>query len=202
MIKRSAVVLMMVCGVGTLVAGQRTPASPPLAREAQMAAAVLAAPEDRRAGATVLGWDEQGKLTTLRPGSNDLICISDNPAVEGFSVACYQKDLDAFMARGRELTAQGVTDDKVRDQTRWKEIEAGTLKMPREPRMLYVLSGKTYDAASGSIANSYERWVLYVPFATAAATGLGTKPVDSEPWLMDAGTPGAHIMIAPPRPKP
>ena len=173
-----------------------------LSSEAQIAAAVQAAPEDRRAGAAVLGYDAAGKLTTLRAGSNDLICVADNPAVDGISVACYHKDLDAFMARGRELTAQGVTDDKVRDQTRWKEIEAGTLKMPREPRMLYVLSGKTYDAATGAIGNAYERWVLYVPFATAEALGMGTKATDNEPWLMDAGTPGAHIMISPPRPKP
>jgi hypothetical protein len=173
-----------------------------LSPEAQIAAAVQAAPEDRRAGASVLGYDTAGKLTQLRPGTNDLVCIADNPAAEGISVACYHKDLDAFMARGRELTATGVTDDKVRDATRWKEIESGTLKMPREPRMLYVLNGKTFDPATGAIGNAYERWVLYVPFATADTLGMGTKPTDNEPWLMDAGTAGAHIMISPPRPKP
>jgi hypothetical protein len=179
-------------------AGQQQPLSP----EAQIAAAVQAAPEDRRGGAAVLGYDTAGKLVALRPGSNDLICVTDNPAVDGLSVACYHKDLDAFMARGRELTAQGIVDDKLRDQTRWKEIEAGTLKMPREPRMLYVLSGKTFDAATGGIGNAYERWVLYVPFATAETLGMGTKATENEPWLMDAGTAGAHIMISPPRPKP
>lgn len=170
--------------------------------EVQVAAAVLPAPEDRRSGATVLGYDESGALTTLRRGTNDLICIADNPKLEGFSAACYHKDLEPFMARGRELTAQGITDDKVRDQTRWKEVEAGTLKIPREPRTLYVLTGKAYDAAGGQVANAYTRWVLYVPFATAESTGLGTKPIDSGPWLMDAGTAGAHIMISPPRPRP
>lgn len=188
---RTIAPLMLVCVL--------VPAAAP-AQDAQVAAAVLAAPEDRRADATVLGYDASGKVTTLRQGSNDLICIADNPKVDGFGVACYHKDLDPFMARGRELTAQGVTDDKVRDATRWKEVEAGTLKLPREPRMLYVLNGKAYDAATGTVAGAYERWVIYVPFATAASTGLGTKPVDSEPWLMDAGTAGAHIMISPPRP--
>jgi hypothetical protein len=184
-----------------LAAAAAAAAQQPLSSEAQVAAAVQAAPEDRRADATVLGYDDKGNVTTLRQGSNDLICLADNPAVEGFSVACYHKDLDAFMARGRELTKQGVTDDKVRDRTRWQEIEAGTLKMPREPRMLYVVTGKTYDASTGTIGNAYERWVLYVPFATAATLGMGTKATDSEPWLMDPGTAGAHIMISPPRPK-
>jgi hypothetical protein len=193
---------LLLVGCGVLVVSAAAAAQQPLSSDAQIAAAVQAAPEDRRADATVLGYDAKGALTTLRQGSNDLIYLADNPANEGFSVACYHKDLDAFMARGRELTQQGITDDKVRDQTRWKEIEAGTLKMPREPRMLYVLSGKTYDPATAAVGNAYERWVLYVPFATAASLGMGTKATDNEPWLMDQGTAGAHIMISPPRPKP
>src|SRR5688572_18532543 len=85
-------------------------------KDAQIAQAVLAAPEDRRANAAVLGF-VGGSVVPLRPGTNDLVCIADNPAAEGFSVACYHKDLDPFMARGREMVAKGITDDKVRDQT-------------------------------------------------------------------------------------
>ena len=169
---------------------------------AQIAAAIQAAPEDRQAGAMVLGPDASGKSVTLRPGTNDLVCLADNPKIEGISVACYHKELNPFMARGRAMTASGITDDKVRDQTRWKEIEAGTLKMPREPRMLYVLTGKSYDAATNKIEGAYLRWVIYLPFATAATTGLGTKGGPGVPWLMDPGTAGAHIMISPPRVTP
>ena len=167
--------------------------------DAQVAAAVQAAPEDKRASATVLGFDAAGTLTTLRKGTNELVCLADNPRVDGISVACYHKDLEPFMARGRELTAQGVTDDKVRDQTRFKEVDAGTLKMPKEPRMLYVTSGKAFDAATGQIAEASTRWVIYVPYATAETTGMPTTPGPGVPWLMDPGTAGAHVMIAPPR---
>jgi hypothetical protein len=163
----------------------------------QIAAAVLAAPEDRRAGATVLGYDTGGALVTLRQGTNDLVCLADDPRDEAFSVACYHKELDPFMARGRELRAQGVTG-KEREERRWKEIDAGTLKMPREPRTLYVLTGGAYDAASGKVTDSYLRWVVYTPYATAESTGLPTKaPGPGAPWLMFPGTPGAHIMISP-----
>lgn len=193
MFMRAAVLVGMV-GVVSSVASAQVPAA-----EVQISAAVKAAPADRQAGAEVKGWNEAGALVTLRPGTNDLICLADNPKVDGFNVACYQKDLDPFMARGREMTAAGITDDKTRDATRWKEIEAGTLKMPREPRLLYVLTGKSYDAATGAIENEYLRWVIYVPFATAASTGLDTKPQQGAPWLMDAGTAGAHIMISPKR---
>jgi hypothetical protein len=186
-------VFVMVAMLGTVPAAAQGPT-----KDAQVAQAVLAAPEDRRAGAAVLGFVD-GKVTTLRPGTNDLICLADNPAVEGFNVACYHKDLDPFMARGRALTAQGVTDDKQRDQTRFAEIKAGTLAMPKEPRMLYVMTGKSVDAA-GAVVDPYTRWVIYVPFATGDTTGLPTRPAGpGVPWLMDPGTGGAHIMISPPR---
>ncbi len=189
------------CTVGVLVfvataaAAQDVP--PPAA---QIAGAVLAAPEDRRAGAKVLGWDAAGKVVTLREGTNDQVCVADNPKVDGFNVACYHKELDPFMARGRELTAQGVTEDKDRDGTRWKEIDGGKLAMPKEARTLAVTTGKSFDAATGQVTDAYTRWVLYVPYATGASTGLTTKPAPGVPWLMDPGTPGAHIMISPERP--
>lgn len=166
--------------------------------EEQIAAAVLAAPEEYRAGAAVLGYNASGALVELRRGSNEMICLADDPGKDGFSAACYHKDLEPYMARGRELLAQGVTGRK-RNDIRWREVEEGKLPMPRQPRTLYVLTGKHYDAATGQVADPYLRWVIYVPFATAAATGLSTKPAPGAPWLMDPGTPGAHIMINPPK---
>ena len=168
--------------------------------DAQIAAAVQAAPEELRQGAAVLGYDATGALTALRAGTNELVCLADDPHDAAFSVACYHKDLEPFMTRGRELRAQGVTG-KERDQTRWKEIDAGTLKMPREPRTLYVLSGKSYDPATGAVAGPYRRWVIYCPYATAESTGLSTMPDPGGPWIMFPGTAGAHIMITPPRDK-
>src|SRR5215470_14125170 len=103
--------------------GQAPPAAP-LTPAQQIAAAVQAAPEERRADATVLGYDETGKLVTLRQGKNDLICLADNPQHAEFEVDCYQKDLEPFMARGRELSAQGVKG-KDRNEARLKEIEDG-----------------------------------------------------------------------------
>jgi hypothetical protein len=189
-----SIMLPLICILITVVASAQSTAS----SGDQIASAILAAPEERREGATVLGYDAKGKLVTLRKGSNDLICLADNPADNRFSVACYHKDLEPFMARGRELEAQGITGNERNENYRWKEIKEGKLPMPREPRMLYVLSGKGYDAASGKVTNGSLRWVIYMPFATAESTGLSTKSKRGEPWLMDAGTAGAHIMITPP----
>jgi hypothetical protein len=168
--------------------------------EAQIAGAVLAAPAELRDGAAVLGFDPTGKRVKLREGKNELICLAADPAKPTFEVDCYHKDLEPFMARGRELTEQKVAGAE-RNKIRFKEVEDGKIKMPREPRTLYVLTGKSFDAATGKIENQYLRWVIYVPFATPQSTGLSTKGSDGAPWLMGSGTAGAHIMISPPRPK-
>jgi hypothetical protein len=191
------ILLSLLCLLLPMAAAAQT--APTIAPpEEQIASAVLAAPEDRRAGAGVLGYDAQGKLVTLRKGANDLICLADKPGDTRFSVACYHKDLEPFMARGRELEAQGISGGARNENYRWKEVKEGKLPMPREPRMTYVLSGKGFDAATGTVINGSLRWVIYVPFATGESLGLPTKPKKGEPWLMDAGTAGAHIMLSPP----
>lgn len=163
----------------------------------QIASAILAAPKEMRSGAAVLGYNAKGEVVTLRKGTNDMICLADDPKDKSFSVACYHKDLEPFMARGRELAAQGVTGIK-RHEMRWKEVDEGKVPIPREPRMLYVLTGSGFDAAKGEVVNPYLRWVVYSPYATPESTGLSTTPGPA-PWLMYPGKAGAHIMISPPK---
>ncbi len=165
----------------------------------QIAGAVLAAPEDRREGATVLGYGTDGAVKIVRKGTNDLICLADAPQKKGFQAACYHKELDPYMARGRALRTEGVTDGAKNRETRWKEIDEGKLAMPKQPRTLYVLHGKGFDAEKGEVTEPYLRWVIFTPYATPESTGLSTSPGPSAPWLMFPGTAGAHIMINPPR---
>ncbi len=168
---------------------------PPAAR--QIASSVQAAPEELRSGATVLGYDSSGALGVLRKGSNDLHCLADNPDDDAFSVACYHKDLEPFMARGRELTRQGYKG-KERHEIRWKDVDEGRVAMPREARILYVLTGKAYDAARDDVSEPYLRWVIYTPYATPESTGIPASPREG-PWLMYPGKAGAHVMISPPK---
>ncbi|MEM6532651.1 MAG: hypothetical protein AAF654_08500 [Myxococcota bacterium] len=163
--------------------------------EKQIAGAVQAAPEDRRAGARVWGYDAKGKLVELRKGSNKMVCIADDPERERFSVACYHSDLEPYMARGRELKAEGIGRQQSLE-TRFKEIDDGSLSMSREPRTLYVLSGDAFD---GEVKNPFTRWVIYTPYATPETTGLSAQSSPNAPWLMFPGTAGAHIMITPAR---
>ena len=170
----------------------------PTPADRQIAAAVQAAPEGMRAGATVMGYDARGGLATLRAGTNDLICMADDPAREGFEVSCHHASIEPYIARGRSLRAEGVTGAAI-NQRRWQEMEDGKLALPEKGASNYILTG-TYDAASGEIRDTFLRWVIYTPYATPENTGLTTSGSESAPWLMFSGTPGSHIMIVPPRP--
>jgi len=170
-----------------------------LPKDVQIKTAILAAPEMYRDSAAVLGYNSEGKLITLREGTNGMICLADDPNKAGISVACYSAELGPFMARGRALADEGKSYEEKKD-ARKTEIDAGTLKMPEEPSMVYVLGGeeKDYNAETGELQNSKIRYVLYKPYMTGESTGLPTKPqTPGMPWLMDAGTHRSHIMISP-----
>jgi hypothetical protein len=178
-----------------------TPEAPPPEippRAEQVAAAVLAAPEELRAGARVLAYGEDGDLEVARDGDNHLVCLADDPKKEGFHVACYHRELEPYMARGRELRAEGLRGMANREK-RWAEIDAGELEMPKAPRALYALHGETYDPETKAITERYLRWVIFTPYATEKSTGLSPKASPGAPWIMFPGTAGAHIMINPPK---
>ena len=109
------------------------------------------------------------ELILLRKGLNELICLTDDPSQPGFSVACYHKDLEPFMQRGRELRKSGKTFEEIFAE-REKEVKAGTLKMPDHPTTLsvYSASREDYNEATGEVKKGYLRSVIYIPYATPA----------------------------------
>ena len=200
---RTLLAILAAATTGTLTAGaQSQPAAPdstsPPAAEQQITAAVLAAPEGMRSDATVLGYAPDGRFTRLRQGHGALICLASDPKSERFHVACYQRSLEPFMARGRALRARGVTGDKV-DSVRFAEVRAGKLRLPRHPALLYSLTGPrdSFDPAAGTAPKAKPLFVIYVPFATGQSLGLSATPVEGAPWIMHPGTPKAHIMFQP-----
>jgi hypothetical protein len=189
---KNTIVLLMLM-VSTLAMAQIPSA------EVQIKTALLAAPEDMRANAMVYGYNEKGELVVLRNGTNEFVCIADDPKQKGLNVSCYHKDLEPFMARGRELKAQGKTFQEIFD-IREAEAKSGKLLMPKQAANLQVFTATEADfnTATGEVKNGNFRYVVYIPWATAASTGLPIKPeVPGMPWIMDPGTHRAHIMINP-----
>ena len=174
--------------------------APPLSADVLIKIAVMAAPEDKQAGAAVYGYSADGQFVTLREGTNDFVCLAPDMRKESdmLQAFAYPKGLDPFMARGRALTEAGKAGE--RDSIREAEIRTGKLPMPQGPSTLYAYSGKRegLNPKTGEMAGAKRRYVIYMPYAMAADVGLSNKPAaPGMPWLMDEGTYKAHIMITP-----
>ncbi len=167
--------------------------------EILISTAILAAPENGREKCTVIGYNMAGEFVTLKEGSNEFVCLADNPNKEGFSAACYHKSLEPFMARGRELKAEGKNHQEVFD-IREEEVKSGKLKMGDPGATLHIYFGdnKQFDAGTNTVPGAIYRYVVYLPWATSESTGLPEQPFSSNhPWIMNPGTHKAHIMISP-----
>lgn len=166
--------------------------------EALVATALMAAPEVSRANSKVIGYNMAGEFVTLKEGDNEFIIIADNPTQKGFSAACYHKSLEPFMARGRALKAEGKTGQEIFD-IREVEMKLGELEItPGSTLQIYYGPDTLYDPATSKVEGANRRYVIYMPWSTAASTGLPEVPVASNhPWIMNPGTHRAHIMLSP-----
>lgn len=149
--------------------------------EAQIAEAVLAAPEPLRDGATVVVRDNQGIPSVIRPGTNELVCEPDRPG-GGFAVECYHSSFQDVMDWLTQRLAEGA-------QSFPELFASGGPEADVSPgAMQYALVGPTQQQASLRVS-------INLPHATAASTGLPTEERRDGPWLMWAGTSAAHIMF-------
>jgi hypothetical protein len=160
-------------------------------KDAKIAEAVKPLPEDLKAGATVVTYDEKtGERQVLRQGTNYIEC--QPKAKDGF-VRCYNKSLAPRRDMEAKLHAEGKSDADVT-----KEIQAamkdGRLKPPPFGTISY-----RYSDDPGRIKLL---WVISVPNATPEQLGVSTVSQrdaalkgNGKPWMMLPGTPGAHIMI-------
>lgn len=166
--------------------------------DALIATALMAAPEESRSDCKVIGYNMAGEFVTLREGDNEFIVLADDPKKDGFSAACYHKDLEPFMARGRALRAEGKTEKEIFDM-REAEVKSGKLKITPGLTLSVYYGAKTmYDPETSKVEGAQLRYVVYMPYATTESTGLPEVPAaPNDPWLMNPGTHRAHIMITP-----
>lgn len=193
--RRSIRILILILLSGSVPVGaQQT------GREGQIEGALLAAPESLREGAAVLGIGGTPRaddvLTLLRAGTNELVCLADDPDREDFHVACYHLSLDPFMRLGRLLRADGLDRAEVLE-ARYAALEAGEISMP-PAATLYSLTADSRPAPGGEqeVEGLRRLTAVYLPNATLEETGLPGRPAGGHPWLMLPGTPWAHIMIS------
>ncbi len=166
--------------------------------DALIATALMAAPKESRSGCKVIGYNMAGEFVTLREGNNEFIVIADNPNQDGFNAACYHKDLEPFMARGRALRAEGKKGKEI-FTIREAEMKSGELKItPGLTLHIYYGSKTMYNPETSKVDGAEIRYVVYMPWATSESTGLPAAPMaPNHPWIMNPGTHRAHIMISP-----
>lgn len=195
--KTGIIGLIVSCCCATLFAQHPVPSA-----TAQIQSALMAAPEAMREGAMVYGYAADGELVVLRTGSNEMICLADDPNQKGFNASCYFKSLDNFMARGRALKKEGKSPQEIFD-IREQEVKAGKLEIPQASSLFVLYGGdEVLNTETGEVTGANLRSVVYIPFATSESTGLPLKPAaPGMPWIMDPGTHRAHIMITPPAKK-
>ena len=195
---RSRALFLLASAIATdVVSAQGTPASAVLPTvDQQIAASVQALPKDLQDGATVMGYRSTGKLETIRAGKNGMTCLALFAVEPDFHVACYHNGMEPFMARGRELRAQGVKGPNV-DSVRFAEVKSGKLAMPKMAAMYQIFgTAKSWDSKTGKISDASTLLVVYVPGGTPESTGLSPLPAKAGPWIMHPGTPKAHIMMS------
>jgi len=166
--------------------------------KALIATALMAAPKESRAGCKVIGYNMAGEFVTLKEGDNEFIVLADNPNRDGFNAACYHKDLEPFMARGRVLRAEGKTAKEI-FAIREAEMKSGQIKItPGSTLHIYYGAKTVYDPETSKVEGAQLRYVVYIPWATSESTGLPEAPkAPNHPWIMNPGTHRAHIMISP-----
>lgn len=148
-----------------------------------IASAMSAAPAKVAKGATIVAMEADGKMRTLREGTNGFTCMPDNPATPGPDPMCMDKNAlewaHAWIAH--------------------KTPPAGKIGF------MYMLAGGTDASNTDPYATKPEannHWIKtgpHVMIVGADASFYDTYPKSADPdtsvpYVMWAGTPYQHLM--------
>jgi len=151
---------------------------------ALIASAMRAAPRPVAAGATIVAMGADGKMRTLREGSNGFTCMPDNPTTPGPDPMCMDRNAlawaQAWMAKRPPATGRigfmymlaGGTDASNTDPFAQRPT-AGNAWISTGPHVMVV-------GADSSFYDQYPRVA---------------QPDTRQPYVMWPGTPWQHLMV-------
>lgn len=150
--------------------------------------ALLAAPRQMQAGATVIKWKADFTYDTLRKGTNRLVCYERPvaPGAQPFSVECTS-------VANLERVAQSLKTEAIAEPAaRRAAFEA----MEREGKWTKPEFGSVFYSMSGADqATARLHATIAVPGATNKTLGLPEDGNQGGAWIMNAGTSAAHLML-------
>jgi hypothetical protein len=162
------------------------PSLEPGASQADVDKALLAAPAaNLRDQATVVKWKPDFTYTTLRKGTNKLVCYdrSGFPGQQAFSLECTNLGNLDRVAQNLKFEAMG---DKAKAMFDAAEKD-GTRVKPEYGSVWYHLMGADQE-------HTRTHMTIAVPGATTQSTGLPDNNRQGGVWIMNAGTTTAHLM--------
>jgi hypothetical protein len=181
-IRRSALAAALLLVLGAAQAGDSKSTATPMSDAQMIESAMRAAPANVGRNATIMTMDAQGKMRTLRQGSNGFTCIPDAPATPGPDPMCADKAAMGWVSAWLAHTAP--PSGKV--------------------GLMYMLEGGTDASNTDPYATKPqgEHWIKTGPHvmvvgADAAFYDQYPKQADPDtgaPYVMWAGTPYQHLM--------
>ena len=149
--------------------------------------ALLAAPANLKAGATVIRWKPDFTYETLRKGTNRLVCYdrSGQPGQQPFAVEC--TSLGNLERAAQNLKLEAIPDKKASLAAFDAAEKDGTRVKPEFGSVWYHLMGADAE-------HTRTHMTIAVPGATTKSLGLPETNSQGGVWIMNAGTSTAHIM--------
>ena len=153
-----------------------------------IARALAAAPGRAAEGAAVIKWNADYTYTTLKEGTNRLVCYdrSGEPGRQPFAVQCTSMGNLDRVAQNRRFAAESANGEALQEMLDAAEAD-GTRVKPEYGSLFVSMNGS--DQASARTHTT-----VAVPGATTASIGLPDNRSQGGAWIMNAGTSTAHIM--------
>ena len=148
-----------------------------------IANAMAAAPLPLAKNATIVDMTADGKMRTLRNGTNGWTCMPDNPATPGPDAMCWDKGADGWV----------------------HALMSHTTPPPGRVGLIYMLAGGTDSSNTDPYAQKplpNNHWIKTGPHVMIVGADAafydgypkGADPDTSVPYVMWAGTPYQHLM--------
>lgn len=154
---------------------------------AQTQRALMPLPASLRDTANIVVFDTDWNSIVVRDGGSDMNCVAGAPFMGIQYAVCQHSSSEPFWVMGMQLGAQKIPQDQI-DKARIQAMEAGELEIP-------IVGAARYFLIGGRPQNLLPLMAVTLPYATSESSGFSTEPDSFRPWLMDAGTPNAHVMI-------
>jgi len=149
--------------------------------------ALLAAPGNLKATATVIRWKPDYTYETLKKGTSKLVCYdkSGQPGQQPFMVEC--TSMGNLDRAAQNMKFEAISDKKASQAAFEAAEKDGTRAKPEFGSVWYHLMGADAE-------HTRTHMTIAVPGATKATLGLPEDNKSGGVWIMNAGTTTAHLM--------